>query len=51
MLARTAHVIDGGAVAAKIRIKCRERIDALKAKGVIPGLAVIVVGQDPASGV
>jgi methylenetetrahydrofolate dehydrogenase (NADP+) / methenyltetrahydrofolate cyclohydrolase len=51
MLARTAHVIDGVAVAAKIRIKCRERIDALKAKGVIPGLAVIVVGQDPASAV
>jgi methylenetetrahydrofolate dehydrogenase (NADP+) / methenyltetrahydrofolate cyclohydrolase len=51
MLARTAHVIDGVAVAAKIRVKCRERIDALKAKGVIPGLAVIVVGQDPASAV
>jgi methylenetetrahydrofolate dehydrogenase (NADP+)/methenyltetrahydrofolate cyclohydrolase len=51
MLARTAHVIDGVAVAAKIRVKCRERIDALKARGVIPGLAVIVVGQDPASAV
>jgi methylenetetrahydrofolate dehydrogenase (NADP+) / methenyltetrahydrofolate cyclohydrolase len=51
MLARTAHVIDGVAVAAKIRGECRERIEALKAKGVIPGLAVIVVGQDPASAV
>jgi methylenetetrahydrofolate dehydrogenase (NADP+) / methenyltetrahydrofolate cyclohydrolase len=51
MLARTAHVIDGVAVAAKIRVECRERIDALKARGVIPGLAVIVVGQDPASAV
>jgi methylenetetrahydrofolate dehydrogenase (NADP+) / methenyltetrahydrofolate cyclohydrolase len=51
MLARTAHIIDGVAVAAKIRIECRERIAALKAKGVVPGLAVIVVGEDPASAV
>jgi methylenetetrahydrofolate dehydrogenase (NADP+) / methenyltetrahydrofolate cyclohydrolase len=51
MLARTAQIIDGVAVAAKIRGECRGRIDALKAKGVIPGLAVIVVGQDPASAV
>src|ERR1700761_5698261 len=51
MLARTAQIIDGVAVAAKIRGECRGRIDALKAKGVISGLAVIVVGQDPASAV
>ena len=51
MLARTAHIIDGVAVAAKIRAECRERIDALKANGVTPGLAVIVVGEDPASAV
>jgi methylenetetrahydrofolate dehydrogenase (NADP+) / methenyltetrahydrofolate cyclohydrolase len=51
MLARTAHIIDGVAVATKIRAECRERIAALKAKGVVPGLAVIVVGQDPASAV
>ena len=51
MLARTAQIIDGVAVAAKIRGECRGRIDALKAKGVVPGLAVIVVGQDPASAV
>jgi methylenetetrahydrofolate dehydrogenase (NADP+) / methenyltetrahydrofolate cyclohydrolase len=51
MLARTAHIIDGVAVATKIRVECRERIAALKAKGVVPGLAVIVVGQDPASAV
>ena len=51
MLARTAHIIDGVAVAAKIRAECRERIDALKANGVTPGLAVIVVGEDPTSAV
>jgi methylenetetrahydrofolate dehydrogenase (NADP+) / methenyltetrahydrofolate cyclohydrolase len=51
MLARTAQIIDGVAVAAKIRGECRGRIEALKAKGVTPGLAVIVVGQDPASAV
>jgi methylenetetrahydrofolate dehydrogenase (NADP+) / methenyltetrahydrofolate cyclohydrolase len=51
MLARTARIIDGVAVAAKIRTECRERIATLKAKGVVPGLAVIVVGEDPASAV
>lgn len=51
MLARTAKIIDGVAVAAEIRNGCRERIHALTARGVKPGLAVILVGSDPASAV
>jgi methylenetetrahydrofolate dehydrogenase (NADP+)/methenyltetrahydrofolate cyclohydrolase len=51
MLARTAKIIDGVAVAADIRIECTERIHALTARGVKPGLAVILVGSDPASAV
>jgi methylenetetrahydrofolate dehydrogenase (NADP+) / methenyltetrahydrofolate cyclohydrolase len=49
MLAPTARIIDGRAVAAEIRLQCKERVAALKARGVIPGLAVIIVGDDPAS--
>lgn len=49
MLAPTAKIIDGVAVAASIRKECRERVSALAAHGVQPGLAVILVGADPAS--
>ncbi|HEX4408681.1 MAG TPA: bifunctional methylenetetrahydrofolate dehydrogenase/methenyltetrahydrofolate cyclohydrolase FolD [Xanthobacteraceae bacterium] len=49
MLARTAQIIDGRAVAAEIRQSCKERVATLKNRGVAPGLAVIVVGNDPAS--
>lgn len=46
----TAKLIDGKAVAAAVRVECRERVDALKARyGVTPGLAVIMVGDNPAS--
>ena len=45
----TAKVIDGNAVAKHIRSQWQKRVDALKAKGVIPGLAVIIVGDNPAS--
>jgi methylenetetrahydrofolate dehydrogenase (NADP+) / methenyltetrahydrofolate cyclohydrolase len=51
MLAHTARIIDGRVVAAEIRAQCKERVDALKARGVVPGLAVIVVGDDPASAI
>ncbi|MPZ38439.1 MAG: bifunctional methylenetetrahydrofolate dehydrogenase/methenyltetrahydrofolate cyclohydrolase FolD [Rhizobiales bacterium] len=49
MLAPTAKIIDGKAVSAKIRAKCKERVADLKRRGVVPGLAVILVGSDPAS--
>lgn len=46
----TAKVIDGVAVAAKIRDECRERVKRIVAEsGTPPGLAVILVGSDPAS--
>jgi methylenetetrahydrofolate dehydrogenase (NADP+)/methenyltetrahydrofolate cyclohydrolase len=44
-----AKVIDGNAIARKVRAEYRERVDRLLARGVRPGLAVILVGQDPAS--
>ena len=45
------ELIDGKAVAAKIRAHVAEGVNALKAKGVTPGLSVILVGDDPASAV
>jgi len=43
------HVIDGKAVAAAVRAEVRARVDALVAAGVRPGLATVLVGDDPAS--
>lgn len=45
----TAQIIDGKAFAAKVRASVAEHVTALKAKGVTPGLAVVLVGEDPAS--
>jgi len=45
----TAQLIDGNALAKKIRAEVAERAAALTAKGHQPGLAVILVGEDPAS--
>jgi methylenetetrahydrofolate dehydrogenase (NADP+)/methenyltetrahydrofolate cyclohydrolase len=47
----TAKIIDGRKVAAEIRAECKGRVAALEAKGVHPGLAVILVGEDAASAV
>jgi len=49
MSSPSARIIDGKAVAAAIRAECKARVEALKQKGVVPGLAVILVGSDPAS--
>jgi methylenetetrahydrofolate dehydrogenase (NADP+)/methenyltetrahydrofolate cyclohydrolase len=46
-----AQIIDGKALAAKLRTDLKPRVDALKARGVHPGLAVILVGDDPASAI
>lgn len=46
-----AKIIDGVAVAAEIRRELKERSKALWERGVVPGLAVIMVGDDPASSV
>ncbi|VTU32706.1 Bifunctional protein FolD protein [Variovorax sp. PBL-H6] len=45
----TAQLIDGNALAARTRADVSRRVQALKARGVTPGLAVILVGEDPAS--
>lgn len=42
-------VVDGKAAAADVRAEVKTRVDALKARGVTPGLAVVLVGNDPAS--
>lgn len=44
-----AKLIDGKLVSAKVRADVREETELLKKKGVTPGLAVIIVGDDPAS--
>ncbi len=44
-----AQIIDGKAFAAKVREDVAAQVAALKAAGVTPGLAVVLVGEDPAS--
>lgn len=45
----TAELIDGNALARQLRADVARRAAALKARGITPGLAVILVGEDPAS--
>jgi len=45
----TARIIDGAKVAADMRAELKEHVVELKKKGIVPGLGVILVGQDPAS--
>jgi len=45
----TAKIIDGKTIAQQVRAEWKVRADALKARGITPGLAVIIVGEDPAS--
>jgi len=44
-----SKIIDGKAVAEKVLAECGQQIERLKSQGVIPGLAVVLVGEDPAS--
>lgn len=45
----TADIIDGKAFAATVREKVAAHVATLKARGITPGLAVVLVGEDPAS--
>ncbi len=45
----TAQIIDGKAIAEQVRAEWKLRADSLIARGVTPGMAVIIVGNDPAS--
>ena len=44
-----AKIIDGKALSDKLRLGIRDRVTALKASGIVPGLAVVLAGEDPAS--
>ena len=45
----TAQLINGNELSRKLRGEVAERAAALKAKGITPGLAVVLVGDNPAS--
>src|ERR1700694_5048463 len=44
-----ANLIDGRAVAEKVYVDLRREIAELKSRGLTPGLAVVLVGDNPAS--
>ena len=45
----TAHLIDGNALSRQLRTDIAQRAAALRARGITPGLAVVLVGDNPAS--
>src|SRR5690554_7793314 len=45
----SARIIDGKALSDSVRAEVAERVKALAAQGIQPGLAVVLVGEDPAS--
>ena len=45
----TARIIDGKQMAAEMRAELKAEVAELKEKGIVPGLGVILVGEDPAS--
>jgi hypothetical protein len=44
-----AKILDGKAISAEIRAELKTRVSELKDQGIVPGLAVLLVGDDPAS--
>ena len=45
----TATIIDGKAIAQQVRDEAAVRVEALRSRGVEPGLVVVLVGDNPAS--
>jgi methylenetetrahydrofolate dehydrogenase (NADP+) / methenyltetrahydrofolate cyclohydrolase len=45
----SAQIIDGKIVAAEIKEQLKARIERLKSAGIVPGLAAVLIGDDPAS--
>ena len=45
----SATIIDGKAYAADLRARIAGAVATLQSSGVVPGLAVVLVGEDPAS--
>ena len=42
-------ILNGKEIAAEVLAECREKVETLQSRGVTPGLAVVIVGDDPAS--
>jgi methylenetetrahydrofolate dehydrogenase (NADP+) / methenyltetrahydrofolate cyclohydrolase len=45
----TAHILDGKSLAAQVRVGVKRKVADLAQRGIRPGLAVILAGDDPAS--
>lgn len=45
----SATILDGKAVASQIKSELRARVDVLRREGTVPGLATVLVGDDPGS--
>ena len=43
------NIIDGHNIADKLNIETKNRVDELKKKGILPGIVVILIGENPAS--
>jgi len=48
-MATMSTTLDGKATAAAVKVNLRTRVDALRERGVVPGLATVLVGDDPGS--
>lgn len=44
-----ANIINGKEISAKVRVELAQQVEQMKARGITPGLAVVIVGEDPAS--
>ncbi len=47
----SARLLDGIAIATEIKSEVKERLEALRARGLQPGLAVVLIGEDAASAI
>src|SRR6188474_2156896 len=45
----SAQILDGKSVASAIKGELKERVTALRERGVVPGLGTLLVGDDPGS--
>ena len=45
----SARILDGKATASAVKGELRARVDALRERGVVPGLGTVLVGEDPGS--
>ena len=43
------NIIDGRKIAKELNAKTKERVEKLKSVGIIPGIVVILIGDNPAS--